>query len=244
MTDSTNRFPVWLTLFTVAIVAMLLALGFWQVQRLNWKLDLIAARDAAIAANPLGVDDLRSADDPAAIDFHRARLEGMFLPGKEVHVYASSTDGKAGYHVLTPLLTPDGYTLLVNRGWVPPEKKDASARPDSLIAGPVVIAGIIRLPQGRGMFTPEDDPASNTAYAVDPAAFAGNLGVAGMETRFYLVADRDSTPSGGFPLGGQLKPGLKNNHLIYAITWFSTGIAVAIAFIFFLLQRRRRKPAA
>ncbi|MEQ9327590.1 MAG: SURF1 family protein [Rhodospirillales bacterium] len=244
MIENNDRFPVWLTLFTVAIVSMLLALGFWQVQRLNWKLDLIAARDAAIAAEPLSAADLRTTNDPAAIDFHRVRIEGVFLPGKEVHVYATSTDGKAGYHVLVPLLMPGGYTLLVNRGWVPPEKKDASERPGSLIAGPVAISGVIRLPQGRGMFTPADDPASNTAYAVDPAAFAARLGVAGLETRFYLVADRDSTPPGGFPLGGQLKPGLKNNHLIYAITWFSTGIAVAIAFIFFLLQRRRRNPAA
>lgn len=244
MTEETDRFPVWLTLFTVTIVAMLLALGYWQMQRLNWKLDLIATRDAAIAADPLQTADLQTISDPSAVDFRRARIEGIFLPGKEVHVYASSTDGKAGYHVLTPLLTPGGYTLLINRGWVPPEKKDASERPDSLIAGPVAIGGVIRLPQGRGMFTPEDDLASNTAYAVDPAAFASRLGVAGIETRFYLVADRSSTPPGGIPLGGQLKPGLKNNHLIYAITWFSTGIAVAIAFLFFLLQRRRRKPAA
>lgn len=244
MTDHTDRFPIWLTLFTVTTVALLFALGFWQVQRLNWKLDLIAARDAAIAADPLAAADLRAAADPAAVDFYPVRIEGVLLPGKERHVYASSVDGKAGYHVFTPLMTPDGYTLLVNRGWVPPEMKEPGARPDSLVAGPLAIDGVIRLPQRRGAFTPDDDPASNTAYAADPKALAEALGLDGLETRFYIVAHASSTPAGGYPRGGQLKPGLKNNHLVYAITWFATGTAVAIAFIFFLLQRQRRKPAA
>jgi surfeit locus 1 family protein len=243
MTENGKPFPVWLTLFTVTTVAILLALGSWQVQRLNWKLGLIAAREAAMAGDPVDLAVLQSVADTSALDFRRARGKGMLMPGKEVHVFASSADSKAGYHVFTPLMLSNGYAVLVNRGWVPPELKEPASRPDSLIAGPVTITGVVRLPQGRGAFTPEDDTDANIAYAADPAAFARTLGIGGLETRFYLVADREGTPTGGYPRGGQLKAELRNNHLIYAITWFSTGFAVAVAFVFYLVQRNRRKTA-
>ena len=150
------------------------------------------------------------------------------------------SDGKAGYHIFTPLLVPGGPTLLINRGWVDPEHLSQNSRPQSLIAGPVTVSGNIRLPQRRGAFTPDDNPEGNLWYTADPVTLASGLGLPAVETRFYVVADRTSASDGGFPLGGQIKATLSNNHLIYAITWFSTGFAVLVAFIFFIVASRRR----
>ncbi len=239
-----KSFPVWLSLFTLAIVAGLFSLGTWQVQRLGWKQALMAERDAARQGAPLDAAAVMAVPDPALIDFRPVRLQGVLLHGKERPVYASSTDGKAGYHIFTPLLVPDGPTLLVNRGWVDPEHLEQASRPQSLIAGPVTVSGNIRLPQWRGAFTPDDNPDGNLWYTADPQTLASGLGLSAVETRFYVVADMASTPEGGFPLGGQIKATLSNNHLIYAITWFSTGFAVLVAFIFFIVASRRRHRGA
>ncbi|MEQ8710221.1 MAG: SURF1 family protein [Rhodospirillales bacterium] len=233
-------FPVWLSLFTLVIVAGLFSLGAWQVQRLGWKQTLVAERDAARQGTALTASELTEVTEPARIEFRPVRLEGLLLHGKERPVYASSTDGKAGYHIFTPMLVPGGPTLFINRGWVDPEHLSQESRPQSLIAGPVTVTGNIRLPGQRGTFTPADNPEGNLWYTADPATLASGLGLPAVETGFYVVADRASTPDGGFPLGGQFRATLSNNHLIYAITWFSTGIAVLVAFVFFILSSRRR----
>jgi surfeit locus 1 family protein len=238
MNTQGRGFPVWLSLFTLVTIAILMMLGTWQVQRLDWKLGLIAEREAAMDLPPVDPFD-SGADIPA--EFRPVRVAGMYLHDRERHVYETSTDGKAGYHVYTPLVTAEGRAVLVNRGWVPPERKDAATRPESLIAGTVSVTGAMRYPQQAGSFTPEDDSAGNVWYHKDPAILGKGLGVDNLEQRFYVIADRTATPEGGFPRGGQIKAALKNNHLIYAITWYATGFAVFVAFLFYLFQTRRRR---
>ena len=100
-----------------------LALGAWQVERLFWKQDLIAQRQAAIAAAPAAVP--KSLTEARDMEFHHVSDEGVFLNDKEIFLGATSEGGGQGYQVLTPLLEPGGRVVFVNRGYIPAELKES-----------------------------------------------------------------------------------------------------------------------
>ena len=111
------RPTLWPTLITIPALAILLALGTWQLQRLEWKTALIAEREAALQAPPVALPD-----DPAALrqmDFRRIRVSGEFLHGRSLLLSARSYQGRPGSHLLTPLRLETGRVLMVNRGWIP-----------------------------------------------------------------------------------------------------------------------------
>ncbi len=116
----------WPTLFTAPAVLLLLALGFWQVERLFWKQDLIAQRQAAMAAAPVAAP--RSWEEARGMELRHVTDEGAFLNDKEIFIGATSEAGRQGYHVLTPLPEPGGRVVFVNRGFIPAELKDPAKR--------------------------------------------------------------------------------------------------------------------
>ena len=126
MTTPGFRPTFWPTLLTVSMLAVLVGLGTWQLQRLEWKTQLIAERDAGLAAAALSLP----ADDGqlAALEFRKVTARGRFLHDRELYVGSRTNHGKAGYHVLTPLQVEDGTVLLVNRGWVPLDRHDPASR--------------------------------------------------------------------------------------------------------------------
>ena len=109
----------WPTLFTAPAVLLLLALGFWQVERLFSKQDLIAQRQAAVAAPRVAAP--RSLEEARGMEFHHIVDEGVFLHDKEIFLGATSEAGRQGYQVLTPLLEVGGRTVFINRGFIPAE---------------------------------------------------------------------------------------------------------------------------
>src|SRR5436305_12648131 len=122
-----RRRIVTLTLGALAGFAALIALGTWQVERLHWKEGLIAGRAAAVSAPPAELPRTLAAARP--LDFHRVEAKGEFLHDREIPVHAIERQrGAAGYLVLTPLRLADGGLVLVERGWVPTDKRDPSLR--------------------------------------------------------------------------------------------------------------------
>jgi surfeit locus 1 family protein len=225
---------LWPTLFTAPVVLLLLALGSWQIQRLYWKQDLIAQRQAAVSAAPVAAP--QSLEDAQDMEFHHVTDEGVFLHAKEIFLGATSEAGRQGYQVLTPLLEPGGRIVFVNRGFIPAELKDPARRAAGQIAGKVRVQGLLRLPpDGRpAWFLPDnradliywfwvDLPAMSAADKLDRVA------------SFYIDADASPNP-GGWPKGGVTRLALPNDHLQYAITWFS--LAVALLVIYVLFHRR------
>src|ERR1700730_13188137 len=105
----------WPTLFTAPAVLLLLALGFWQVERLFWKKDLIAQRQAAVAAAPVAPP--RSLEEARGMEFHHVTEEGVFLHDKEIFLGATSEAGRQGEQVLTPLPEPGGRPWCLNAGF-------------------------------------------------------------------------------------------------------------------------------
>lgn len=225
------RFP-WPAASTAFAVAVLLALGTWQIDRLNWKRDLIAEIAARTAAEP--VDLPARAIAAGNWNYRRVRLQGTFLHGHEFHLLATDRRGRFGYHVLTPLERKGGGLVLVDRGWVPDGKKDAATRAGGQIEGVVEVSGIARAPWRKSWIAPDNDIAANVWFEPDLDAMGAELGA---ELAPVVVeADGQANP-GGLPRGGQTRLAIVNNHLAYAITWYVLALA---AIVIFIIHRRQR----
>ena len=228
----------WPTVWAVPMVLLCLALGAWQIQRLQWKDGLIAERAAAVAAPaiPLPPDG----PVPRDLEFRHVSAEGVFLNDKEIFLGATSERGESGYQILTPLRQADGHIVFVNRGFIPSELKDRAKRPAGEPAGSVRVEGLLRLPPGGrpNWFLPDNRPDLNYWFWVDLPAMAA-ADKFGRVAPFYVDADATPNP-GGWPRGGVTRLDLPNNHLQYAITWFS--LAVAMIVIYVLFHRRNPEP--
>ena len=223
----------------LALFASLIGLGVWQLQRLALKSEFRRQQEFVYNAPPIELPVRES--NLAGMAYRRVRVTGTFDHAHEFHLWAQR-DGKAGYDVLTPIVRVgegEGQTLLVDRGWVPLDRKDPGTRVAAQAPGTVTIAGFVRTDMAiRGAMTPANDPAQNIWYAVDYAAMGDK---SQMYLRPYvLVADAAPNP-GGLPLGVKGLPAEPNNHLQYAITWFS--IAAALVAIYVLALRRQLAAA-
>jgi surfeit locus 1 family protein len=234
----TFRPALWPTVFSLPAFLVLLGLGTWQVDRLHWKERLLAERHAAVAAPPIELP--RSLDEARGLEFRHVRVRGTFRHDKELYLAATSDLGTIGKHVLTPLVFEDGRVVLVNRGFVPDERKDPSRRQAGQVTGIVEVDGLLRLPPERKpvWFVPDNNPDRNFWFWVDLPAMARAAGIDGV-LPFYVDAGSMPNP-GGWPRGGVTRIELPNDHLQYAITWYSLAIALAVIYVLY----HRRKPEA
>lgn len=210
---------------------LFVALGTWQVQRLGWKQALIARVDARVHASPVAAAARPRwpAIDRDADEYLRVALDGRFLHDKEALVQASTERG-AGFWVLTPLQRADGTLVLVNRGFVPPDRRDP-ARRSPAPTGEVHVQGLLRLTEPGGGFLRHNDPAADRWHSRDVAAIAAARALPADRVAPYFV-DAESAP--GAPLDAWPLPGLtvirfSNNHLVYAITWYGLALMAAAA---------------
>ena len=211
-------------------------LGLWQVQRLIWKLDLIARVEARIhrAAVPVPPASEWAGIGAAQDEYRHVTATGTFDHANAVLVQAVTELG-AGFWVVTPLRREDGSTVLINRGFVPADRRDPASRAAGDISGPVTVTGLLRISEPGGGFLRSNDPAAGRWYSRDVAAIAAAEGLA--EVAPYFI-DADAAPNpGGLPVGGLTVVRFHNSHLVYALTWFSLAAMSAAAGI--LIHRRR-----
>ncbi|KTE04356.1 Surfeit locus 1 family protein [Sphingopyxis sp. H038] len=202
----------------IAAVA-LAALGVWQLERRVWKHELVAAVEARIHAAPVAAPwpSAWDAVDAKNDAYLRVTATGQFRHDRETLVQAV-TDRGPGFWVLTPLETP-GFTLLVNRGFVPKDRRDAAARAAGNVAGSVTVTGLLRITEPEGAFLRSNDPAADRWFSRDVAAIAKARGLQGAAPYFV---DADARPNpGGYPVGGLTVVRFPDNHLVYALTWFA-----------------------
>lgn len=203
-------------------------LGTWQVQRLAWKESILAEIDARIAAPP---QPLPARPDPDRDAFAPVEVTGTVLPG-ELHVLVSRKNVGAGYRIIAPLLTGQGRRVLIDRGFVRAAEKDA---PRAL--GPVTLRGNLHWPQEVDSYTPAPDLAGNIWFARDVAQLAEAL-----DTAPVLIVAASETDPGVTPMPVDTAA-IPNDHLQYAITWFSLAfIWTAMTAYFLWRARRARKP--
>lgn len=197
------------------VAVALAALGMWQLQRRAWKHALIASVEARIHAAPVPAPGGAGwPDSDAARDaYRRVHATGRFDHNRATLVRAVTERG-GGYWVMTPLVTP-AFTVLVNRGFVPPERKARFGR----AGGTVTVTGLLRVSEPRGGFLRANDPAADRWYSRDVAAIAVARGL-GRVAPYFI--DADAAPgAGGYPVGGLTVVRFADNHLAYALTWFA-----------------------
>ncbi|MGD9479883.1 SURF1 family protein [Shinella sp. G-2] len=221
MPEPSSRARHALTGFLLVLVAIFLALGSWQVQRLFWKRDLIARVEARIHADPVPAPSRAAWDGVSAQkdEYRRVTATGLFQHEQSVLVQAVTERG-AGFWVLTPMTLADETTVLINRGFVPADKRDPADRLGSqLAAGPVTVTGLLRLSEPGGAFLRSNDPANDRWFSRDVAAIAADRGL--MNVAPYFI-DADAAPNpGGLPVGGLTVVAFRNSHLVYALTWYA-----------------------
>ena len=230
---SSFRPTLWPTLCSLPLLLILLGLGSWQVHRLQWKEGLIAAREARIQTPLIELSGVMG--DPDSLEFRRARVSGRFLHEHEMYLASRVRNGNAGYHVVTPLALEGNRFLLVDRGWVPLERKAPISRPQGQVEGEVTVIGLIRKGGRQGFFTPDNAPEGNFWFYIEVpemAAFAGLNEV----YPFYIEAGPAPNP-GGLPIGEAAEPELHNPHLSYAITWYMLAVALVVIYVLYHLRR-------
>jgi surfeit locus 1 family protein len=228
---------LWPSLFALGGIVALLGLGSWQVERLFWKEALIAERHAAVTAPPVALP--ASLDAARGLEYHRVSAAGTFLSDRELFLGATDADGHLGYHVIEPLRLASGAVLLVDRGFVPEDRKLPASRAQGEPRGEVAVTGMLRLPPlaKPHWFLPANNAERNYWFWVDIPAMAA---AAGLERVLPFYVDADKTPNpGGLPVGGQTPLDLPNNHLQYAITWYALAAALAVIAVIFLRRRAR-----
>lgn len=231
----------------VVLVAfgILVGLGTWQLERLAWKQDLVAKVEARIHEPAQAAPT--EADWPAINfedhEYRHVAAQGRFRHDLEVQVYAlvdAGPDGSGGpgYWVVTPLVMADGATILINRGFVPLDRRSPSSRAEGQVDGLVTVTGLLRMPEDSSMFTPENEPAKDSWFSRDPLAIAGAKGM--LRTAPFLI-DADAAPNpGGLPVGGLTRIAFPNRHLEYALTWYGLAATLLAVFAAYAWGRLRR----
>jgi len=230
----------WATVAVIPALILLVILGVWQVQRMQWKQGLI--------------DDMRSRMDAPAIElpadgaeldtlrFRRVELGGEFLHDRAMHRLARTHEGRRGFDLITPMRLPDGRTVLIDRGWLPIRLRRDGEMPEALrVDGPVSIEGVIRRGgwDGAGWLRPANDPAGNEWLWMDLPRMTQHAELRDAVTGLY-VQSIDPAAAGRFPIAERPRVNLPQNHLGYAVTWF--GLALALLAIYVIFHLRRETP--
>lgn len=257
MRDYTDPLPqpakpglVWV-LLVLAVVAFtgLMALGVWQVQRLQWKLALIERVEKRVSAAPT------AAPVPAewvsikreSSEYARIQVSGRFDHSRETLVRASTELG-SGFWVLTPLQTTNGFWVLVNRGFVTDAYRTPASRPGS--KDQQLIVGLLRLSEPGGSFLQHNDAAAGRWYSRDVQAIAANIALKGQpgagggeSVAPYFIDAAASQNAQEWPRGGLTVLSFYNNHAIYAFTWFVLAAMVAAAAAYLVRSERQIRAA-
>ncbi|MFZ4285336.1 SURF1 family protein [Variovorax sp. HJSM1_2] len=235
-----------LALLALALFAGFMSLGLWQVQRRAWKLDLIERVDRRVhaAAVPAPAVAQWPTLSVANDEYRHVRLQGMFLYEREALVQAVTELG-SGFWVITPMQLADGSTVLVNRGFVPPSARARAARQVPEVAGLVTLNGLLRFTEPGGGFLRHNDAAADLWYSRDVAAIGAARQLQNLAP-YFVDADADSAAPRGlavpqWPVAGLTVISFKNNHLIYALTWFGLALMVVGATVLVVRHERRQR---
>lgn len=237
-----------LLLLATLLCAGLLALGVWQVQRLQWKLALIDRVEQRVRAPPV------AAPGPAdwalvsrqASEYSRVQMSGRYDHSKETLVRASTELGR-GFWVVTPLQTTAGFWVLVNRGFVPSAENVPATGGDE--RGMVTITGLLRLSEPGGSTLQRNDVAAGRWYSRDVPAIVTSVkldaapdmpGAALVAPYFIDAAASPGLPAlAAWPRAGLTVISFYNHHLVYAVTWFVLAAMVAGAAAYLVYSERK-----
>lgn len=250
MRDGVQRRSGWLgqlsfIIIMLALTALFVRLGLWQVERLEEKETLIAAVETRLTLDPIAFPDVATWSSLEVEDFSylNATVVGTPDHGKTVQVFTNLTSpsgqyGRTGYWVLVPVETANGDIVWINRGFVPDAMAAEFADGGEAEAGETSYTGLIRLPEAANSFTPAPDLENRREWVRDPSRLSELVGL-GDRAVAPVTIDLPAGPRGSLPQGGETQLSFPNRHIEYAGTWFIFAFITPIMLIFWVVRQRR-----
>lgn len=239
--------PWWFVshLLVLALIVVMINLGFWQLRRLDDRRDLNALQAERTAAAMVATEALSSeiaAGGVEAVEYRVVEAVGRYRLADEVAVRGRTRNGAPGVWLLTPLVPAEGPALVVNRGWVPQSSSDPAARPPAPVPeGEVTVRGYVRLSEqrtGLGVADPAEGRLASLARP-DIVRYAAQLDYP--VNPFYLQLDSQDPPPGDYPQMVALPAPGEGPHLGYAVQWF-IFTAIAVVGYPLVLRHVSRRP--
>jgi len=217
------------TVFVIAALPILLGLGNWQLQRLDWKLGILARMEERLTAPAIDLNGIVPGPED---EYRRYRVTGQFLPNVEFHWLTVSEKYGISYEVFSPFQLSDGRIVIINRGIVPASLKDPDTRPPAEEIGTrLSFETIARVGETPGALDAENDIAANIWFTRDIAAM---ISLSGEGDYLSLYLERDGPVAQEYwPKPDVAGVTLVNNHLDYALTWFGLGIVLVGVYLAF-----------
>lgn len=205
------------SVFVYFIILTLLSLGFWQIYRLNWKLELIEQIENSLKNDPVELSNVEKKN------YLRIKTSGDIDFDKQIYLYNLNDAGKPGFEVINPIKIGDE-NYLMNRGWIPFEKKDL---PEINLVDQNKIVGTLMLQTKPSTFKPENDIEKNYWFTLNREDISKFTGRNFSEYVIYLNGDYK------IPKPRVITAKISNNHKKYAITWFSMAISILLIYLYF-----------
>lgn len=228
------RQPRWIlaTLIATSVVVAFVALGFWQLRRLEERRESNEMITAALAENPVPLDELLAGAADDEVEHRRVSIDGTYETQAAMLLAPRTRDGRAGAHVLMPLKTGTG-AVVVDRGWVPAEESSPLETPQ----GVVEVVGRVRPGEASGRFNTETDTVTRVDLELLAAEAGLELAPVYVELETQAPAQAASLPAPATP------PDLgEGNHLLYALQWFLFAGVVAVGLPLLLYRNAERTP--
>ena len=205
------------SVFVYFIILTLLSLGFWQIYRLNWKLELIEQIENSLKNDPVELSNIEKKN------YLRIKTSGDIDFDKQIYLYNLNDAGKPGFEVINPIKIGDE-NYLMNRGWIPFEKKGL---PEINLVDQNQIVGTLMLQTKPSTFKPENDIEKNYWFTLNREDISKFTGRNFSEYVIYLNGDYK------IPKPRVITAKISNNHKKYAITWFSMAISILLIYLYF-----------
>ena len=207
------------SIFVFLSIVLFCSLGTWQLYRLQWKLELINEIENGLNSEAVYFSKTNIKN------YQKVKFDGKFDFTKQIYLYSLNEKGSPGYDVITPLKTNTNEILLINRGWIQNDKKADTKINKVNIRD---FEGIIKKITKPNLFKPENDIKKNIWYSLnlrDLMEFTGYK-----LDNFVIILQNNQN---GFIKKKIVTPNLPNNHLKYALTWYSVALSILLYFLYF-----------
>ena len=205
------------SVFVVFFILVFIALGSWQIIRLNWKNNLILEIENSLKNSPVELAQSNKEN------YLKIKTSGSIDFDKQIYLYNLNDTGTPGFEVINPILIDDE-NYLINRGWIPFEKKYSE---EINFFDENNIIGTLKLQGRKNIFKPDNDIKGNYWFSLNREDI---LKFTGKEFSKYLIYLDGNYP---LPRPKKITANISNNHKKYAVTWFSLAISILLLYLYF-----------
>ena len=205
------------SVFVIFFVLVFIALGTWQIIRLNWKNNLILEIENSLKNSPVELNRNKIEN------YLKIKTSGIIDFDKQIYLYSLNDSGTPGFEVINPILIMDE-SYLINRGWIPFEKKDT---PEINIFDQNNIIGTLKAQGRKNIFKPDNDIKENYWFSLDREDIFKFTNKKFSQYIIYLDGNYQT------PKPKKITANISNNHLKYALTWFSLAISILLLYLYF-----------